>query len=106
MDCVCYDKCPRCSVDFDLDVSYTVTGEEDVLAPLTVTSKDLKSNNPAVEPAHFLSQDEQDEAQDEGVAIVKMGPGQKLKLKAIARMGIAKEHTKWSPVAVANFKFW
>jgi DNA-directed RNA polymerase II subunit RPB3 len=59
-----------------------------------------------VTPAHFLSQDEQDESQDNGIAIVKMGPGQKLKLKAVARMGIAKEHTKWSPVAVATYRFW
>lgn len=65
-----------------------------------------KSNNEYVMPAHFLSQDEQDESQDDGIAIVKMGPGQKLKLKAIARMGIAKEHSKWCPVAVATYRFW
>ena len=76
------------------------------MAPLTVTSKDLKSNNECVMPAHFLSQDEQDDLQDEGIAIVKMGPGQRLKLKAVARMGIAKEHAKWSPVAVATYRFW
>ena len=76
------------------------------MAPLTVTSKDLKSNNECVMPAHFLSQDEQDESQDAGIAIVKMGPGQRLKLKAVARMGIAKEHAKWSPVAVVTYRFW
>ena len=110
MECVCFDRCPRCSVEFDLDISFDDVlphrSEEELLAPLTVTSKDLISNNENVAPAHFLSQDEQDESQDDGVAIVKMGPGQKLKLKAIARMGIAKEHTKWSPVAVANYRFW
>lgn len=77
-----------------------------MLAPLTVTSRDLKTNNDCVEPAHFLNQDEQDESQDDGIAIVKMGPGQKLKLKAIARMGISKEHAKWCPVAVATYRFW
>jgi DNA-directed RNA polymerase II subunit RPB3 len=80
--------------------------EEELMAPLTVTSKDLKSNNELIAPAHFLSQDEQDESQDAGVAIVKMGPGQRLKLKAVARMGTAREHTKWSPVAVATYRFW
>lgn len=80
--------------------------DDEVLAPLTVTSRDLKSNNEGVEPAHFLNQDEQDESQDEGIAIVKMGPGQRLKLKAIARMGISKEHAKWCPVAVATYRFW
>ena len=105
-ECVCYEHCANCSVEFELETNYTITGEEDVLAPLTVTSRDLMSNNELVQPAHFLSQDEQDEAQDQGVAIVKLGPGQKLKLKAIARLGISKEHAKWCPVAVATYKFW
>jgi len=110
LECVCYDRCPRCSVEFLLDVDFDqvnpTRAEDEVLAPLTVTSRDLKSNNEAVEPAHFLNQDEQDESQDEGIAIVKMGPGQRLKLKAIARMGISKEHAKWCPVAVATYRFW
>ena len=76
------------------------------MAPLTATSRDLKSNHDTVEPAHFLNQDEQDESQDDGIAIVKLGPGQRLKLKAIARMGISKEHAKWCPVAVATYRFW
>lgn len=109
-ECVCYERCPRCSVEFELDVSFDEVNpqraEEELMAPLTVSSQDLKTNNESVMPAHFLSQDEQDEAQDAGVAIVKMGPGQKLKLKAIARMGMAKEHAKWSPVAVATYRFW
>lgn len=109
-DCVCYERCPRCSVEFELDVDFDqvnpTRSEDEVAAPLTVTSRDLKSNNDCVTPAHFLSQDEQDESQDDGIAIVKMGPGQKLKLKAIARMGIAKEHAKWCPVAVATYRFW
>lgn len=112
-ECVCYERCPRCSVEFELDVEFDaamrhsmqVNEETDVLAPLTVTSRDLRSNNENVQPAHFLH-NEQDESQDDGIAIVKMGAGQKLKLKAIARMGISKEHAKWCPVAVATYRFW
>ncbi len=37
---------------------------------------------------------------------MKLGPGQHLKFKAIARMGISKEHAKWCPVAVATYRFW
>jgi len=109
-ECVCYERCPRCSVEFELDVNYDKEnakrpeGERDM--PITVTSRDLKSNNECVQPAHFLSEEEADEAQDEGISIVKMGPGQCLKLKAVAYMGIAKEHAKWSPVAVATYRFW
>jgi DNA-directed RNA polymerase II subunit RPB3 len=105
-ECICYDRCDRCSIDLELDVSYKVTGEEDVLAPLTVTSRDLISNNEEVQPAHFLSTEEQEDAQDEGISIVKMGPGQRLKIKAIARRGISKEHAKWCPVAVATYRYF
>ena len=114
-ECQCYEHCPRCSVEFDLNVSYNpnamggdegLEGAGDVLAPLTVTSKDLISNNDLVQPAHFLSADEEQDAQDEGISIVKMGPGQTLKIKAVARTGILKEHSKWSPVAVATYRFW
>ena len=46
-ECVCYDRCPRCSVEFELDVNFdkvnpTRPDQERGLA-LTVTSKDLVS---------------------------------------------------------------
>jgi DNA-directed RNA polymerase alpha subunit len=59
-----------------------------------------------VRPGHFLNEEEQEEAHDEGISIVKIGPGQHLKMHAIARMGILKEHAKWCPVAVCTYKFW
>jgi DNA-directed RNA polymerase II subunit RPB3 len=111
-DCICHEHCSRCSVEFDLDCRYnstTAAGDttaDDVQAPLTITSRDLISSNEAVQPAHFLSSEEQDNAQDEGISIVKICSGQRLKLKAIARLGIAKEHAKWCPVAVATYRFW
>ncbi|KAL3807088.1 hypothetical protein ACHAXA_002114 [Cyclostephanos tholiformis] len=109
-ECVCYDRCPRCSVEFELDVNFDRVNqtrpEQERDLPLTVTSADLKSNNHLVGPAHFLNEEEQDESHDEGISIVKLGPGQHLKLRAIARMGISKEHAKWCPVAVATYRFW
>eukprot|EP00560_Eucampia_antarctica_P003741 CAMPEP_0197832438 /NCGR_PEP_ID=MMETSP1437-20131217/14807_1 /TAXON_ID=49252 ORGANISM="Eucampia antarctica, Strain CCMP1452" /NCGR_SAMPLE_ID=MMETSP1437 /ASSEMBLY_ACC=CAM_ASM_001096 /LENGTH=324 /DNA_ID=CAMNT_0043435821 /DNA_START=112 /DNA_END=1086 /DNA_ORIENTATION=+ len=109
-ECMCYERCARCSVEFELDVNFDQVAptrpeaEQDL--PLTVTSRDLKSNNDCVSPAHFLNTEEQDNAHDAGISIVKIGPGQHLKLKAVARMGISKEHAKWCPVAVATYRFW
>lgn len=109
-ECTCQERCPRCSVEFDLDVDFdrenvTRTESERVL-PLTISSTYLRSNNECVAPAHFLNEEEQEEAHDEGISIVKIGPGQKLKLTAVARMGISREHAKWCPVAVATYRFW
>jgi DNA-directed RNA polymerase II subunit RPB3 len=111
-ECVCYERCPRCSVEFELDVNFNTTVKERQLPeherclPFTITSADLRSNNPLVKPAHFLSAEEEGASHDQGISIVKIGPGQHLKLKAIARMGISKEHAKWSPVAVATYRFY
>lgn len=119
-DCPCHDGCPRCTVQFELDVDFdrdyakrtasdpNSQGEEDagLLPSLTVTSVDLVSNNDCVTPAHFLSAVEADTSHDQGISIVKMGNGQHLHLKAWARMGISKEHAKWCPVAVATYRFF
>jgi len=109
-ECGCYDRCPRCSVEFELDINYDIVvrtrSETEQGLPLTVTTRDLKSNHECVTPAHFLNVEEEDESHDSGISIVKIGPGQHLKLKAIARMGISKEHSKWSPVAIATYRFW
>lgn len=44
-ECVCFDRCPRCSVEFELDVDFdTVSAdrpEHEQGLPLTITSADL-----------------------------------------------------------------
>lgn len=46
-ECVCYDRCPRCSVEFELEVDFDHVNptrpEDEIMAPLTVTSRDLVS---------------------------------------------------------------
>lgn len=109
-ECTCDNGCNRCNVEFMLDVDFDVANkgrpESEQMLPITVTSKDLVSNNEFVMAAHFLNVEEQEEAHDEGISIVKLGPGQKLRFTATARMGISKEHAKWCPVAVSTYRFW
>lgn len=87
-DCTCADSCPRCSVKFTLDVRCEEAHRRNI------TSKDLVSEHPDVVPI------DADGAADDlgGIVIVKMGKGQQLKIEAIARKGIGKEHAKFNPV--------
>lgn len=98
-DCGCDDFCPNCAVEFTLEAR---AGSSSMR---TVTSQDLKSSNEMVQPAHFSSDEERGNSQDQGIMLLKLGPGQMIKLSAIAKLGIGKEHAKWTPVAAASYMF-
>ena len=47
-ECVCYDRCPRCCVELELDVNFDKVNQtrpdQEKDLPLTVTSRDLVSH--------------------------------------------------------------
>eukprot|EP00316_Scyphosphaera_apsteinii_P005013 CAMPEP_0119302540 /NCGR_PEP_ID=MMETSP1333-20130426/4123_1 /TAXON_ID=418940 /ORGANISM="Scyphosphaera apsteinii, Strain RCC1455" /LENGTH=274 /DNA_ID=CAMNT_0007304929 /DNA_START=199 /DNA_END=1023 /DNA_ORIENTATION=+ len=105
-DCGCMVSCPRCTVNFELDV--TCSSEE----TLQVSSRLLRSDQPTkVRPAVGIDRSEtefepsEEEAGDGHILLVKMRKGQELKVRASAQMGIGKEHAKWSPCCTAVFRY-
>ena len=102
--CECDGYCDNCSVHFSLDVrGPDPQNPQEIDA--SVTSRDLVTLNRLVQPVHFGNEDEEHVSLSTGISIVKLGPGQHLKLTAIAVLGIGKEHAKWSPVATVALKY-
>jgi len=104
-ECECDDHCERCAVIFSLNIKYDETKAGGYGLPHLVTSQDLFCENESVFPVHFSTFDEQENSVDQGITILKLGPGQEIRLTAVARLGIAKEHAKWSPVCTATYRF-
>jgi len=103
-DCGCYQQCPRCTVVFELSVKCTSN------ETLNVTTKELKSQMPkkvgiALGGAEADSMGADGESDDDHILLVKMRKGQELKLRALAQMGIGKEHAKWGPCSAAVFTY-
>ena len=83
-DCDCKSAlgCPKCRVLLVLDAEATDK-------PKTVTSADL------------VSEDPETKAISDSIPIVKLGPGQKVKLEAYARLGKGSEHAKWQATSAS-----
>jgi DNA-directed RNA polymerase II subunit RPB3 len=65
----------------------------------TVTSKDIRPLNRS---SSVLPFDYDQQYPDKCVIINKLRKNQEIKLKCIAKKGIGKEHSKWSPVATVS----
>lgn len=89
-DCInCNHHCSNCSAEFRLDVTCDTKG-------CAVTAYDLYAQDDKVTPVKM--------PEDEGeVVIVKLHKNQALKLRAIAKKGVGKEHAKWQAVSVCTF---
>ena len=91
-DCTCMQNCPGCSVELNLNVKCT----DD--STLEVTSRSLISQHPEVYPC-FQNEE------DNGILIAKLRKNQEIRMKCIAKKGIAKEHAKWAPVSAVGFEY-
>ena len=109
--CDCESFCDNCSASLFVDCSFESIVAKRGLDPatvssVTVTSLDLISANASVAPCHFSTSREcEDATEGAGIAIVTLGPGQRLVCEARAKKGIAKEHSKWSPVCTVALKY-
>ena len=87
-NCICDEKCQRCSVDFEIDVVCTSNRKNITTEHLITKSKDIL-------PYDILN--------DDKIIINQLKKGQEIKLVATAKKGIGKYNSKWAPVSVISF---
>lgn len=85
-DCKSDLGCPKCRAIFTLDV-------EAKRGVRTVYSGDLIPEDPAIVPV------------SDRIPIVKLAPGQKIRLEAYAKLGRGKDHAKWQPVSACAYRY-
>ncbi|KAK9454141.1 DNA-directed RNA polymerase [Dipodascopsis uninucleata] len=94
-DCDCDQYCENCSVELTLEARCTGDATMDVYTrDLVSRSRDPKIGAPII-----------NDTEGKGVLICKLRKHQELKLKCIAKKGIAKEHAKWSPASAIAFEY-
>ena len=87
-DCTCQSEfgCNKCRVVLSLDV-------EPRESTVTVYSGDIRSEDPNVRPVQ------------EKIPLIKLVPGQRIRLEAYARLGKGKKHARWQPVSACFYRY-
>lgn len=96
-DCDCEESCERCSVTLSLHAK--CTGDEN----MQVVARDLVPVGERINQT--LGTPVIVDSDGLGPLIMKLRPGQEIKLTCIAKKGIAKEHAKWAPSAAIGFEY-
>ncbi|KZW04130.1 insert subdomain of RNA polymerase alpha subunit [Exidia glandulosa HHB12029] len=113
-DCNCLSYCQYCAVQLELNVSCSDNRTMDVTSHhLEVTRIDPYTHDdgqPGDEiskriPSFGFPVGKLGEPGIAPVLLAKLRKGQEIKLRCIAKKGVAKEHAKWSPCSAVAFEY-
>jgi DNA-directed RNA polymerase II subunit RPB3 len=96
-DCDCEGYCDNCSIT--LELSARCTGQE----IMKVYARDLVVTS--MTPNDSIGKPVITDSEGLGPVIAKLRRGQELKMRCIAKKGIAKEHAKWAPTSSVGFEY-
>ncbi|KAI0998644.1 DNA-directed RNA polymerase II subunit [Podosphaera aphanis] len=96
-DCECDQYCELCSVTLSLQAKCT---SDEVMR---VYARDLVVD--AARANQWVGNPVITDQDGLGTVICKLRKGQELRMKCIAKKGIAKEHAKWSPCSAVGFEY-
>lgn len=98
-DCECEESCGLCTVVLTLEARCTSDEVMKVYASdLVVQPSDQMVSDSIGKP--FISDPE-----GHGILIAKLRKGQEIRVRCIAKKGIAKEHAKWCPTSAVGFEY-
>ncbi|KAG7008319.1 DNA-directed RNA polymerase II subunit [Physcia stellaris] len=96
-DCECEGYCDQCSITLTLHAR--CTGDE----VMKIYARDLVVSEGR--PNDSIGRPVITDAEGLGSVICKLRKGQELRMKCIAKKGIAKEHAKWAPTSAVGFEY-
>ncbi|TFK26461.1 insert subdomain of RNA polymerase alpha subunit [Coprinopsis marcescibilis] len=113
-DCTCLSQCSYCAVQLRLDVTCNddntmeVTSNHLEVVPFQddFIHDNLEHGDEKAKRSQFFGHPVG--KQDPGVPpvlIAKIRKGQELRVRCVAKKGIAKEHAKWSPCSAVSFEY-
>jgi DNA-directed RNA polymerase II subunit RPB3 len=101
-ECDCDQYCQKCSFKFSLDISAQNFQKSIFSTDLVIIDKKENYSTKQIGPVHFSSF--KNFLDPRPILIGKLGKGQRIKLIAIIKKGIGKEHAKWSPISIIKIK--
>ncbi|TID24348.1 V-type proton ATPase subunit B [Venturia nashicola] len=96
-ECDCENYCDKCTVVLSLHAKCTGS---DIMK---VYAADLVPHEGR--PNEKVGLPVRKDPRGQGVLIAKLRQGQELKMKCVAKKGIAKEHAKWAPTSAIAFEY-
>ena len=96
-DCDCEGYCENCSISLTLQAR--CTGNE----IMRIYARDLVISTQT--PNDAIGRPVITDPEGQGPVIAKLRQNQELRLKCIAKKGIAKEHAKWAPTSSVGFEY-
>lgn len=93
----CEQYCNECSIILTLHARCTGGGI------MSVYARDLVVGEPR--PNEWIGNPVIIDPEGQGSVICKLRKGQEVRMKCIAKKGIAKEHSKWAPTASVGFEY-
>ena len=96
-DCECDQYCENCSV------TLTMHAKCSSVERMVVYARDLVVAEPR--PNAWVGKPVITDEAGNGPIICKLRKGQEVRMKCIAKKGIAKEHAKWAPTSAVGFEY-